>query len=976
MASVAVAPPPLSCHSLPTPNVKHFIRPIFPPKPKPLSSLSAAQTTTHHYHQTDSLTFLQDVNNLCDAGNLSEALTLLQAHSHDAVSSSQQGKDAMGTLLQACGRRKDVETGRKVHNLVSASTVFSSDFVLNTRIITMYAMCGSPLDSRSVFDGLKRKNLFQWNALVSGYARNELFVDAIDLFVELISVTEFKPDNFTFPCVFKACGGISDVGLGQVVHGMAVKMGLISDVFVGNALIAMYGKCGSVEDAAKMFEIMPEKNLVSWNSMICGFSENGLDHESYSLLGKILESEEALVPDVATLVTVLPLCAGNGEVNMGMMIHSLAVKLGLNQELMVNNALADMYLKCGYSVEAQVLFDKNDKKNVVSWNSVIGGFSREGDVCGTFDLLRKMQMEEEKVKVNEVTILNVLPACLEESELLSLKELHAYSFRHWFIYDELVANAFVAAYTKCGSLNSAELVFHGIETKTVGSWNAVIGGCAQNGDPYKALDLYLQMKYSGLDPDEYSIGSLLLACAHLKHLQHGREIHGFVLRNGLEMDSFIGISLLSVYIHCGKLSSARILFDRTESKISVSWNAMIAGYTQVGLPDKALDLFRQMLSDEILPCEIATMSMFGACSQLSALRSGKELHCFALKARLTEDLFVGCSLIDMYAKSGCIEQSHRVFDRLTKKDVPSWNVIIAGYGIHGHGNKALELFREMLSFGQKPDGFTFIGILTACSHAGLVKEGIEYFNQMQSLYKIEPKLEHYACVVDMLGRAGRLEEALNLIHEMPEEPDTRMWSSLLSSCRSHNNLDMGQKIAEKLLDLEPEKAENYVLLSNLYAASGKWDSVRNVRRKMKEIGLQKDAGRSWIELGGQVYSFVVGDTSLPESGEIKKMWARLEEKISEFGYKPDTGCVLHELGEDEKVEILRGHSEKLAISFGLLKTSRSRTTLRVCKNLRICVDCHNAAKLISKVVEREIIVRDNKRFHHFKHGLCSCGDYW
>lgn len=881
----------------------------------------------------------------------------------------------MGALLQACGRHKDIETGRKVHHLVSQSTHFTNDFVLNTRIITMYSMCNSPSDSRLVFEGLQRKNLFLWNALLSGYSRNQLYADAIDAFIQLICATQFKPDNFTLPCVIKACGGLLDVGLGRVVHGMAVKMGLVEDVFVGNALIAVYGKFGLVEDAVKMFEKMPERNLVSWNSMIGGFSENGLSQESCSLLGKFLEGAEGFVPDVATLVTILPVCAGKGDLNMGMEIHGVAVKLGLNQELMLNNALMDMYSKCGYLSEAGVLFEKNDKKNVVSWNSFIGGYSREGDVSGAFDLLRKMQMEEEDVKVNEVTILNVLPACLRESELLSLKELHGYSFRHGFQDDELVANAFVAAYAKCGSLSSAEQVFYGIETKTVSSWNAVIGGHAQNGDPRKALDLYLQMKQSGLVPDSFSIGSLLLACAHLKFLQYGKVIHGFVLRNGLETDSFIGISLLSFYIHCDKSSSGRALFDRMEDKSSVSWNAMISGYSQIGLPDEALDLFRQMLSNGILPCEIATTSVLGACSQLSALRLGKEFHCFALKARLTEDLFVGCSLIDMYAKSGCIEQSHRAFDSLTKKDVASWNVIIAGYGIHGNGNKALELFGEMVSLGQKPDGFTFLGILTACSHAGLVKNGLKYFRHMQRLYGIEPKLEHYASVIDMLGRAGQLEEALNLIDDMPVEADTRIWSSLLSSCRNYNDLDMGQKIAEKLLELEPEKAENYVLLSNLYAASGNWDDVRWVRQRMKEIGLQKDAGRSWIELGGQVYSFVAGDNSLPESGEIRKMWTRLEEKISELGYKPNTDSVLHELEEEEKIEILRGHSEKLAISFGLLKMNKG-ATLRVCKNLRICIDCHNAAKLISKAVERDIVVRDNKRFHHFKDGLCSCGDYW
>ncbi|KAL5544861.1 hypothetical protein UlMin_008645 [Ulmus minor] len=941
--------------------------------PKASLSFSTTSQTASLYLSNNSKhqpPFLQELNNLCQSGNLAEALTLLQNDAHNATPDSLQ-KEALGLLLQACARRKDIETGRKVHKLVSDSNQLRNDLVLNTRVMTMYSLCGSPSDSRFVFDGLEEKNLYIWNALVSGYAKNELFGDAINVFVEMIVVTEFKPDSFTLPCVIKACAGVSDVGLGKVVHGVAAKMGLIMDVFLGNALVGMYGKCGCLEEAVQVFEEMPERNLVSWNSMLRGFSENGFSRDCFRLLGEILK--EGFVPDDATVVTLLPVCAREEEVDMGMVVHGLVVKLGLSQELMVNNALMDMYLKCGFLSEAQVLFGKNDKKNVVSWNTMIGGFSREGNVCGTFDLLRKMQMEEEKV--NKVTILNVLPACLDEKLLVSLKELHGYSLRHGFYEDELVANALVAAYAKCGSLSSAELVFYGIEAKTVSSWNALIGGYAQNGDPRMALALYLKMKDTGLDPDSFSIGSLILACAHLRALDYGRQIHGFVLRNGLESDSFIGISLISLYIHCSEMLSARALFNGMEDKSLVCWNAIISGYSQNGLPDEALDLFREMLSKGVRPYEIAITSVFEAFSQLSALQLGKELHCYALKAHLTEDVFIGSSIINMYAKCGCIKQAQVVFDSVKEKDVVSCNVVITGYGINGHGNKALEIFEEMKKLGLKPDGFTFIGILMACSHAGLVAEGLKYLNQMEDMYGIEPKLEHYACVIDMLGRAGNLEEALKLINKMPEEPDARICSSLLSSCRTHGDLDMGEKIAKRLLELEPKKAENYVLLSNLYAGSEKWDDVRRVRQRMKEIGLQKDAGCSWIELGGKVYSFLVGDNLLPNSIEIREMWTRLEKKITNLGYRPNTDCVLHEVEEEKKVELLRGHSEKVAISFGLLKTSKG-TTLRICKNLRICVDCHNAAKFISKAVEREIVLRDNKRFHHFKDGVCSCGDYW
>jgi len=685
----------------------------------------------------------------------------------------------------------------------------------------------------------------------------------------MISLTEFVPDNFTLPCVIKACVGVYDVKLGEAVHGFALKTKVLSDVFVGNSLIAMYGKFGFLESAVKVFEKMPQRNLVSWNSVMYVYSENGVFYESYGLFKGLLNGDEGLVPDVATMVTVIPLCARQGEVRLGMVFHGLALKFGLCGELKVNNSLMDMYSKCGYLCEARVLFDMNEEKNVVSWNSMIGGYSKDGDFRRAFELLRKMQIE--KLKVNEVTLLNVLPVCEEEIQFLKLKEIHGYALRHGFIQsDELVANAFVAGYAKCGSLDYAEGVFCGMESKTVSSWNAMIGGHAQNDFPGKALDLYLLMRDSGLDPDSFTIGSLLSACARLKSLSRGKEIHCFMLRNGLELDEFIGISLLSLYVLCGKMLPAKLFFDNMKEKSLVCWNTMINGFSQNELPCDTLDMFRQMLSSKTRPNEITIIGALCACSQVSALRLGKELHCFAMKATLTGDNFVTCSLIDMYAKCGCMEQSQNIFDSVHEKGEVTWNVLITGYGIHGRGQKAIQLFKSMQNAGFRPDSVTFIGLLTACNHAGLVAEGLEYLGQMQSLFGIKPKLEHYACVVDMLGRAGRLYEALELVNELPDKPDSRIWSSLLSSCRNYRDLDIGEKVAKKLLELGPDKAENYVLISNLYAGLGKWDEVRKMRQRMKEIGLQKDAGCSWIEIGGKVYRFLVAEGSLLQSMKIQQ----------------------------------------------------------------------------------------------------------
>ncbi|KAG7597488.1 Pentatricopeptide repeat [Arabidopsis suecica] len=931
-------------------------------------------------NSTNANHFLRRISNFCETGDLDKSFRVVQEFAGDDESSSDAFllvREALGLLLQASGKRKDIEMGRKIHQLVSGSTRLRNDDILCTRIITMYAMCGSPDDSRSVFDALRSKNLFQWNAVISSYSRNELYYEVLEMFIKMISKTDLLPDNFTFPCVIKACARISDVGIGLAVHGLVVKTGLMEDLFVGNALVSFYGTHGFVSDALKLFDIMPERNLVSWNSMIRVLSDNGFSEESFLLLGEMMEEGDdgAFMPDVATVVTVLPVCAREREIRVGKGVHGWAVKLSLDKELVVNNALMDMYCKCGCITDAQTIFKLNNNKNVVSWNTMVGGFSAEGDIHGTFDLLRQMLAGSKDVKADEVTILNAVPVCFDESVFSSLKELHCYSVKQEFVYDELLANAFVASYAKCGSLSYAQRVFHGIRSKTLNSWNALIGGYAQSSDPRLSLDAHLQMKNSGLLPDNFTVCSLLSACSKLKSLRLGKEVHGFIIRNWLERDLFVYLSVISLYIHCGELCSVQVLFDAMEDNSLVSWNTVITGYLQNGFPERALGLFRQMVLYGIQPCGISMMTVFGACSLLPSLRLGREAHAYALKHLLEDNAFIACSIIDMYAKNGAITQSSKVFNGLKEKSAASWNAMIMGYGMHGRAKEAIKLFEEMQRTGHNPDDLTFLGVLTACNHSGLLHEGLRYLDQMKSSFGLKPNLKHYACVIDMLGRAGQLDNALRVAAEMSEEPDVGIWNSLLSWCRIHQNLEMGEKVAAKLFVLEPEKPENYVLLSNLYAGLGKWDDVRQVRQRMKEMSLRKDAGCSWIELNGKVFSFVVGERFLDGFEEIKSLWSILEMKIWKMGYRPDTSSVQHDLSEEEKIVQLRGHSEKLAITYGLIKTSEG-TTLRVYKNLRICVDCHNAAKLISKVMGREIVVRDNKRFHHFNNGFCSCGDYW
>jgi len=360
---------------------------------------------------------------------------------------------------------------------------------------------------------------------------------------------------------------------------------------------------------------------------------------------------------------------------------------------------------------------------------------------------------------------------------------------------------------------------------------------------------------------------------------------------------------------------------------------------------------------------------------LAALEYGKEVHEDIKRSGFQSDVYVGTALVDMYAKCGSITDARNVFDIMSKRDVVSWNAMIAGYAMHGCGKEAIEIFEQMEHSTSKPNNATFVGVLSACCHAGLVDEGWKYFDYMSKLYSITPVLDHYCCMADLLGRAGYLDEAYDFINRMPVKPDATVWSSLLAACRIHSNAELGEQVAECLFELDPTDAATYVLMSNIYAAAGRWDDIKKIRALMKERKVEKKPGSSWIEVNNKVYAFLVGDTSHPQLQEIYLKLDALSGEMKEAGYVSDTRFVLQDVEEEQKEHILGYHSEKLAIAFGLMNTYPG-TPIRVVKNLRVCGDCHCAIKFISRIAAREIVVRDANRFHHFRNGQCSCGDYW
>jgi len=568
--------------------------------------------------------------------------------------------------------------------------------------------------------------------------------------------------------------------------------------------------------------------------------------------------------------------------------------------------------------------------------------------------------------------ISLLERAIKLRSLPEGKLIHSHINETGFVADRFLLNKLVDMYIKCKSLADARRVFDEMPKRDDFSWNVIIRAYTRQGITGEALALLHQMQQTGIEPNHITFASVLPSCVDLAALE---QVHDRIIKSGFQSDVFVESALVDMYAKCGRIQNARDIFDKMRQRDVVSWAVMIAGYAQNGFAEDALKLYQRMKVEGVKPNLKIFTSLLPACANLAALEQGREIHEEIIRSGFKPDLFVENALVDMYAKCGNIEKAREVFNKMHQRDVVSWTAMIAGYSIHGCGKEALGLFQQMENSGTKPNHVTLLCIMSVCSHVGLVDKGLEYFDCMSRDYQMTPAMEHYRCVVDLLGRAGRLDEAHGFINRMPIKPDAAVWRCLLGACRIHNNIELGERTAARLLELEPENEAPYVLLSNIYASAGRWDDREKMRKMMEDRGVTKTPGCSWIEVNKQVHAFLGGDRSHPQTEQIFTELNRLCKKMKAAGYAPDTSFVLNDVEEEHKEQILLHHSEKLAIAYGLLNTSPG-TTIRIIKNLRICGDCHSAIKFISKIVGRDIVVRDANRYHHFNDEHCSCGDFW
>ncbi|GMJ14823.1 hypothetical protein like AT3G13770 [Hibiscus trionum] len=571
----------------------------------------------------------------------------------------------------------------------------------------------------------------------------------------------------------------------------------------------------------------------------------------------------------------------------------------------------------------------------------------------------------------------LLNACMKTRAFREGQRVHAHMIKTRYLPPVYLRNRLIIFYGKCDRLREARNVLDEMPEKNVVSWTAMISAYSQRGFASQALDLFVQMLRSVTEPNEFTFATVLSSCTSTFGFELGRQIHSLIIKRTLDTHIFVGSSLLDMYAKAGRIHEAREVFESLPERDVVSCTAIISGYAQLGLDAEALEQFRRLNLEGMTSNYVTYASVLTALSGLAALDLGKQVHSHILRGNLPFYVVLQNSLIDMYSKCGNLIYSRRIFDNMPERTVISWNAMLVGYSKHGMGREVVELYELMRNENKiKPDSVTLLGVLSGCSHGGMEDVGLKIFDEMvNGKDGVEPDIEHYGCVVDLLGRAGRVEEAFEFIKKMPFEPIAALWGSLLGACRVHSNIDIGEFVGRRLLEIEPENAGNYVILSNLYASAGRWEDVRMVRDLMMKKAVKKDPGRSWIELDQTLHSFHASDHSHPRREEVFVKLKELSIKFKEAGYVPDLSCVLHDVDEEQKEKILLGHSEKLALTFGLISTS-DRTPLRVIKNLRICVDCHNFAKFVSKIYMREVYLRDKNRFHHISKGVCSCGDYW
>ncbi|KAI3736701.1 hypothetical protein L2E82_26676 [Cichorium intybus] len=753
------------------------------------------------------------------------------------------------------------------------------DQVAFVTVISACMKSGHLDDARHLFDQMPNPNDVAWNVMVSGHAQEGYYDVAIEYFQDMTRF-ELKPTRSTLASVLSAIASTFDLDLGSQVHAHATKRGLSSNVYVGSSLINMYAKCQETGPARSVFDSLDEKNIVLWNTMLGGYSQNKDSHQVIDLFVNMRHS--GFQPDEFTYTSVLSASSSLKDPEIGKQLHSLVIKNKFHMNLFVGNALVDMYAKSNSLHDAIKQFNMIKNRDNVSWNAIIVGPVQEEEEEFAFIMFQRMR--NDGIAPDEACFASILSACANIQSLSKGKQLHSLLVKYNLETSLYAGSSLLDMYSKCHVVSDAQKVFDSIPVKSAASINALISGYSENNIEL-SVNLFRKMQSQRVNPSVVTLVSILDGCSEPSKLNLGRQIHNLAIKYGFESE-FLTVSLLVMYFNSGTESDAMVVFSESPiPKTKILWTAVISGLAQNDSGDEAIAIYKEMRRENAMPDQATFVSVLKACATSASIQDGRRVHALVFHTGFDLDESTGSALVDMYAKCGDVSSSSQVFKEIiTKKGVIIWNSMIGGYAKNGYAENALEVFDQMRESTVKPDDVTFLEVLTACSHTGKVSEGRYIFDTMTKYYKIKPRMEHVSCLVDLYGRWGYLKEAEEIIDTLEFKPNAVVWATFLGACRKHGDERRGKRASEELSNLEPENSASFVLLSNIYAASGNWEEVNFVRREMKEKGVKKHPGCSWIKLGGDTHFFVSGDELHCSSGEIYAVLKELKGVMKDDGY--------------------------------------------------------------------------------------------
>lgn len=871
------------------------------------------------------------------------------------------------SLLQKCIQDEDTILGKEVRSKIVENGLKSDSF-LGSHLIRMFTVFGDLCEANEVFKGLSDPTVYAWSAIISAHANLGCGEHAIELYFEMRAST-LEPDGHVFVAILQACASSASLINGITVHNDIIETGLDSQIFVGNTLIDMYAKCGSLQDACIIFKRLPERDVVTWNAMIGGFGQHG--HVQEALHTFTCMSRQGFQPDSVSFVCCLSACSNSAALEQGKEMHTYIVTYGFDADLQVDIALIDMFIKCGCLHDARAVFDKG-RKDVRIYESMAMMYFQHGHDHEVLELLQEMQ--EKGMLPTVKTFISSLRACSSIGDLDQGWKIHSDIVKSGLEYDIFVGNTLIDVYGKCQSLGDAQAVFDRLQFQDVVSWSALISGYAMHGQSEEAIRIFKEMQNQGLKPNEISFTCVLKACSGTEildnSLEDGRWIHSLIIGNGFERNIMLGTALVDMYAKCGNLDDACMVVEKLPEQDVVTWSALITGFTLHGYGQEALQSFKTIQRKAIEPIPSMLVSVLKACSLVAALEQAKQIHGYIIYRGMESEI-IGSALIDMYAKCGSLTDACAVFDSLHSRDIITWGTMMASFSQHNDYMSAIKCFKDMKEDGLLPNDVIFTCLLTACSHANQLEEGCQHFKSMREHYGILPALEHYYSVVELLGHGGRFDEAEDLIESVPFQSNIVGWISLLASCRRHGNVKLGERCFQHAIRINPGYSSEYMLMWNLYSGAGLLDDARNIEELRITANAWKKPAKAFIEVDNDVHSFVVADKTHPRSKDIYAKLKCLTDKVKNEGKRsvPDLGS------DKDEEDVISVHSEKLAIAFGLISTPEG-STIRLSKNLRVCADCHSSAKAISKVEKREIIIADAYQIHHFQNGSCSCVNFW